>query len=323
MFGAIIGVVGMAVAAFAIIIHSFALFLCGMLTTGIAGGFYQQYRFAATDRGTEQFRAKAISWVLTGGIAAAILGPQMVIWTTDLLAPIPFAGAFLSATSLFIISLLILGFLEPSISPSRKDHEKSDAGRPLLVIIAQPRFIVSVLCGIGSYSLMSFIMTAAPLAMIGCGFSQTESTLGIQWHVLAMFGPSYVTGHLILRFGKERVVAAGLIILLGCAVVALAGIGLANFWVALVLLGIGWNFAFIGATSMVTDTYRPEERSKAQGANDFLLFGSVALASLLSGLTLNAYGWTAINIVAFPVVAVCLGALYWLVRQAKSVENPV
>jgi len=322
MTGAMIGIAGMTVAAWAIIIHSFALFLSGMLTIGAAGGFYQQYRFAATDRGTKEFRAKAISWVLAGGVIAAVLGPQLVIWTADLLAPIPFAGAFLSATSLFICSLVILGFLEPSVPPSRKDREKQDTGRPVREIISQPRFIVSVLCAMGSYSLMSFVMTAAPLAMIGCGFSQTQSTLGIQWHVLAMFGPSFFTGHLIQRFGKERIVAAGLVILLGCALVALAGIGLANFWIALVLLGIGWNFSFIGATSMVTDTYRPEERSKAQGANDFLLFGSVALASLLSGLTLNAFGWNAINIVAFPVVAVCLGALFWLVRHTKAVENP-
>jgi MFS family permease len=218
---------------------------------------------------------------------------------------------------------VILGFLEPSVPPSRKNREKQDTGRSLRVIISQPRFIVAVLCGIGSYSLMSFVMTAAPLAMIGCGFSQTQSTLGIQWHVLAMFGPSFFTGHLIQRFGKERIVATGLVILLGCALVALAGIGLANFWISLVLLGIGWNFAFIGATSMVTDTYRPEERSKAQGANDFLLFGSVALASLLSGLTLNAFGWNAINLAVFPVVAVCLSALYWLVRHAKMGETPV
>ncbi len=312
MAGSVIGIIGMVIAAWAVVIHSFLYFVCGLLMTGVAGGFYQQYRFAATDRGTPEFRAKAISWVLASGVAAAIMGPQLVIWTTDLLEPIPFAGAFLSATSLFAVSLAILAFLEPSVPPRRKERQRAGTGRPLMQIVKQPRFIVSVLCGSGSYALMAFVMTAAPLAMIGCGFSQTESTLGIQWHVLAMFVPSFFTGHLIDRFGKERVIAVGLIILVACALVALAGINLANFWLSLVLLGIGWNFGFIGATAMVTDTYEPEERSKAQGANDFLLFGSVALASLASGQTLNAFGWDAVNLIVFPVVALCLGSLYWL-----------
>lgn len=317
MAGSVIGIFGMVLAAWAIIIHSFLIFMCGLLMTGLAGGFYQQYRFAATDRGTPEFRAKAISWVLASGIAAAIMGPQLVIWSTDMLAPIPFAGAYLSATALFAVSLAILGFLAPSVPPRRNKRDKSDTGRPLMQIVKQPRFIVSVLCGSGSYALMSFVMTAAPLAMIGCGFTQTQSTLGIQWHVLAMFGPSFFTGHLIDRYGKEKIIAAGLIILIGCALVGLAGINLANFWISLILLGIGWNFGFIGATAMVTDTYQPEERSKAQGANDFLLFGSVALASLLSGQTLNAFGWNAINLVVFPVVAICLGSLYWLYLSSR------
>lgn len=312
MAGSVIGIMGMVIAAWSIVIHSFMLFVFGLLLNGIAAGFYQQYRFAATDRGTAEFRAKAISWVLASGVAAAIIGPQLIIWTTDLLAPIPFAGAYLSATSLFAVTLAILGFLEPSVPPRREKLDKSDTGRPLVQIVKQPRFMVSVLCGSGSYALMSFVMTAAPLAMIGCGFTQTQSTLGIQWHVLAMFCPSFFTGHLIDRFGKEKIVATGLIILIGCALVGLAGINLANFWISLVLLGIGWNFGFIGATAMVTDTYQPEERSKAQGANDFLLFGSVALASFMSGQTLNSFGWNGINLVVFPVVAVCLGSLYWL-----------
>ncbi|MGI9400328.1 MAG: MFS transporter, partial [Rhizobiaceae bacterium] len=295
MAGSFIGIIGMVVAAWAVIIHSFLFFLCGLLMTGVASGFYQQYRFAATDRGTEEFRAKAISWVLASGVVAAIIGPQLVIWTSDLLSPIPFAGAYLSATSLFVVTLAILGFLDPSAAPRREKSDHAKPGRPLAEIVKQPRFIVSVLCGSGSYALMSYVMTAAPLAMIACGFTQTQSVLGIQWHVLAMFGPSFVTGHLINRYGKEKVIATGLIILIACALVGLAGINLANFWISLILLGVGWNFGFIGATAMVTDTYHPEERNKAQGANDFLLFGSVAIASLLSGQTLNAFGWDGIN----------------------------
>jgi MFS family permease len=320
-FGAFVGIFGMIIAGYALVIHSFLLFCAGLMFNGVAGGFTQQYRFAATDRGGPEFRAKAISWVLAGGVAAAIIGPQLVIWTTDLLTPIPFAGAYFSGISLFVVVLVILSFLDPSRPPKQRPGEVRDTGRPLPEIIRQPRFMVAVLCGTASFALMSFFMTAAPLAMIGCGFTQTQATLGIQWHVLAMFAPSFVTGHLINRFGKEKIVAAGLVILAACAAVALMGIELAHFWLSLILLGIGWNFGFIGATAMVTDTYRPEERSKAQGANDLILFSTVAFSSLMSGQTLNAFGWTAINYVAFPVVLVCLMALLWLSRYAPIAER--
>ena len=238
----------------------------------------------------------------------------MVIWTTDWLAPIPFAGAYLSGTSLFIASLIVLTRLEPSIPP-RRQAAKAESGRPLAQIVTQPRFLVALLCGTGSFAMMSFVMTAAPLAMIACGHTQTQSTLGIQWHVLAMFGPSFLTGSLIQRYGKERVIAAGLIILALCAAIALMGIELAHFWSSLILLGIGWNFGFIGATAMITDTYRPEERSKAQGANDLVVFSVVALSSLMSGQVLSAFGWEAVNWSIFPIVAVCLLSLAWLVRR--------
>jgi MFS family permease len=320
MTGAIIGIAGLLVAAGALVIHSFWLFCCGLLLTGSANGFAQQFRFAAADRGTANFRAKAISIVLIGGVAAAIIGPQVVLWTRDLLDPIPFAGAFLSGTLLFGASLVVMSFLEPSAPRKADPGVAADTGRPLLQIVSQPRFVVAVTCAIGSYSMMSLVMTAAPLAMIGCGFSIDDATLGIQWHVLAMFAPSFATGNLIARFGKEKVIMAGLLILGACACVALAGIQLANFWLALVLLGLGWNFAFIGSTAMITETYEPSEKSKAQGANDVLLFGSVAIASLMSGRTMNAYGWTAINLIVFPVIAICFVALVWLVIKEKDAK---
>ena len=313
MTGAIIGIAGLLVATGALMLHSFWLFCLGLMLTGSANGFAQQFRFAAADQGTPDFRAKAISIVLIGGVAAAIIGPQMVLFTRDLLAPVPFAGAFLSGTLLFAASLVVMTFLEPSIPPKPEKGVEIDTGRPLSVIMLQPRFVVAVICAIGSYAMMSLVMTAAPLAMIGCGFTVDQATLGIQWHVLAMFAPSFFTGQLITRFGKERIVALGLAILVACACVALAGIELANFWLALVLLGLGWNFGFIGSTAMITETYQPAERGKAQGANDFLLFGAVAVASLMSGRTMNAFGWGAVNIIVFPVVAICFGALLWLV----------
>ncbi len=320
MTGALIGIAGLLVAAGALVIHSFWLFCIGLLMTGSANGFAQQFRFAAADRGTAPFRAKAISIVLIGGVAAAIIGPQVVLWTRNLLDPIPFAGAFLSGTLLFAASLAVMSFLEPSVPRKAEPGVVADTGRPLIQIVSQPKFIVAVTCAIGSYAMMSLVMTAAPLAMIGCGFSIDDATLGIQWHVLAMFAPSFVTGNLIARFGKEKVIMAGLVILGACACVALAGIHLANFWLALVLLGLGWNLGFIGSTAMITETYQPAEKSKAQGANDVLLFGSVAIASLMSGRTMNAYGWTAINLIVFPVIAICLLALVWLVYKEKKAE---
>ncbi|MCU0791171.1 MAG: MFS transporter [Nitratireductor sp.] len=319
MAGAVIGIAGLLVAAGALILHSFWLFCLGLLLTGSANGFAQQFRFAAADRGTPAFRAKAISIVLIGGVAAAIIGPQVVLWTRDLLSPIPFAGAFLAGTLLFGASLVTMSFIDSRpVSQTGAVGEEAEAARPLAAIMSQPKFIVAVLCAIGSYSMMSLVMTAAPLAMIGCGFSIDDATLGIQWHVLAMFAPSFFTGNLIARFGKERVIATGMAILSGCAAVALAGITLANFWGALVLLGVGWNFAFIGSTAMITETYRPSEKSKAQGANDLLLFGSVALASLMSGHTLETYGWQAVNLIVFPVVLLCLAALGWLASRKRN-----
>lgn len=319
MTGAVIGIAGMLVAAFALLAGSFWLFAAGLLLTGTANGFAQQLRFAAADRGTSDFRARAISIVLIGGIAAAVIGPQVVIFTRDLMAPIPFAGAFLCGSLLFATSILVMTFLDSSKPAASGQTDAGGEARPLREIVAQPRFIVAITCAIGSYALMSLVMTAAPLAMIFCGFSVDEATLGIQWHVLAMFAPSFVTGNLIARFGKEWIIAVGMLILVACAGVALAGIDLANFWLALILLGIGWNFGFIGSTAMLTETYRPSEKAKAQGANDFLLFGSVALASLMSGQTMNAYGWSAVNMVIFPVVLFCLISLGWLfVKERKN-----
>jgi len=317
MSGALVGILGLLMAAWSVSMHAFWLFALALLICGVSGAFVQQYRFAAADRGTGDFKAKAISWVLVGGVFAAILGPQSVIWTKDMLLPTPFAGAFLSGTGLLAVTLVVLAFLLPSTPPGTGVSAATREARPLGEILRQPRFIVAVLCGTASYALMSLVMTAAPLAMIGCGFTADESTLGIQWHVLAMFVPSFFTGSLINRFGKAPIVATGLSILVACGVLALAGVELMHFWGALVLLGIGWNFGFIGATAMVTETYRPEEKSKAQGANDFILFGTVAFASFMSGQMLNHWGWSAVNWTIFPVVLISLCALAWLARLER------
>jgi MFS family permease len=308
MIGTTVGIMAGLIAGTSVLFGSFVGFVVGLACAGLAGSFVQQYRFAAADAGSLAFRAKAISWVLVGGVAAAIIGPQTVIFTRDLLAPIPFAGAFFAISGLALVGMAVVA----QLGGVAREVPKSDvhsAGRPLSEIARQPRFIVAIVCAVGSYSVMSLLMTAAPLAMVGCGLGQNNAALGIQWHVLAMFVPSFVTGSLIARFGKETIMAIGLALLTACALVALAGIALMNFWLALILLGVGWNFGFIGATAMLTETYRLEEKSKVQGLNDFLVFGSVALASLSSGHLFATVGWARINWVAFPILAVCAAAL--------------
>ncbi|MEM7289012.1 MAG: MFS transporter [Pseudomonadota bacterium] len=313
MIGCLVGIVGLLFSGYSISLESFWLFFGALGVNGLASGFVQQYRFAAADRGTAEFKPKAISLIMAGGIAAAIIGPQLVIYASDLAAPVPFAGAFYAATILFVLSFAALAFLNPSNLQARDEGPTEvSQSRSLGEIASQPRFIIAVLCGTASYGLMSFVMTGAPLAMVGHGHSHEHSTLGIQWHVMAMFAPSLITGSLIARFGRETIVASGLWILVACGIVALMGVDLMHFWGSLILLGVGWNFGFIGATAMVTDTYQPHEKNKAQGLNDFIVFGSVAVASFMSGLTLNAYGWEFLNWVIFPVVAVCFVGLWWL-----------
>lgn len=320
MAGAVIGILAMLLAVQAITHQSFWLFVAALMLAGSSNSFVQQYRFAAADRGTKEFKAKAISYVLVGGVAAAIVGPQLVLRTKDYLEPVPFAGAFLWGIGLFAISLVVMQFLAPGHPPKSAEEIAEKPQRPLLEIISQSKFIVAVLCATSTYGLMSYVMTAAPLAMIACGFDINDATWGIQWHVMAMFVPSFFTGHLIARFGKEKIMATGLLILVACGLVGLNGISLAHFYIGLILLGVGWNFGFIGATALVTETYEPHEKNKAQGANDFILFGSVAVASLLSGYSLNHMGWAFLNWIIFPIVAICLVALWWLYNRKPGQE---
>lgn len=313
--GAMITALGGALAAIGLFRQDFWFFAFALAVIGIGGAFVQQYRFAAADSAPAVFKPQAISWVLGGGVFAAIIGPQAVIWTRDIFAPVEFAGAFVSVIGLAAIGFAVLMTLRLPPALAADSNELTGTPRPLGVILRQPRFIVAFLCAVTAYALMSFLMTGAPIAMVGCGFTPDEATLGISMHVMAMFAPSFFTGKLIARFGKETIVAAGLVILIACALIALSGIQLWQFWTALVLLGIGWNFGFIGATAMLTDTYQACEKNKVQGVHDFLLFGTVALASLASGATLNAYGWDMLNWVVLPS---CTAALLLLLSQVLS-----
>jgi predicted MFS family arabinose efflux permease len=317
MIGTLVTAIGGLAAALAIFESAFWFFAISLAILGIGGAFVQQFRFAAADNAPPAFKARAISFVLAGGVITAILGPQIVIFTRELIAGAPFAGSFASILVLAAVGALILVFLRTENAGEGDADAGSSDARPLTEIIAQPRFAVALFCGVATFALMSFIMTGAPLAMVGCGFTPDQATLGISWHVMAMFAPSFVTGRIIQRFGVERVIAAGLILLIVCAAVALTGIQLWQFWTSLILLGLGWNLGFIGATAMVANTYRPSEKGKAQGFHDFVLFTSVALASLASGAVYNAWGWDMLNWIVFPVSVACLLALGWLVASQK------
>jgi MFS family permease len=324
MLGVMGGAVGAGLNAWALMQGSFMLLLIGSAFVGVYMAAQGQYRFAAADTASPAYRPKAISLVMAGGLAAAILGPQVIVpLFRDALAPVPFAGAYLTIVVLNICAAPILLLL--SIPRPRRRVRGEKAGRPMREILATPRIRVAIICAMVSYALMNLVMTATPLAVVGCGFSPDMAGTVVMFHVLAMFAPSFFTGSLILRFGAERIVAAGLILLGLTAVVATAGVTEMHFFVALVLLGLGWNFGFIGATDMLTSSHMPEERAKVQGLNDFLVFGMVTVASLSSGALLNGFddvvtGWNAVNYAEAPFLVLAGAALVWLwMRRRPSV----
>lgn len=299
---------------------SFLLFCIGTACAGFYGASVQSYRFAASDAVAPPQRPGAISRIMVGGLIAGVIGPQMVIWTRDAWPTAPFAGSFVGLSALALLAVPLLSRLH---MPAPPPQDVAGPARPLAVIARSPQFVVAALAGVVSYGLMAFVMTAAPMAMVGCGHTVGEAALGIQWHILAMFGPSFFTGRLIARFGKVAVTATGLLLIAGSGVLALAGLELLHFWGSLVLLGLGWNFGFIGATALVTDVYQPAERAKVQALNDFLVFGTVALASFGSGRLLDTAGWDAINAGMLPLIGAVLAALAWLSwRQRRAPARP-
>ena len=313
-FGALSGLISCA----AMLAGSFWLFLLGTLCGGLYAAAHQSYRFAAADTASVRFRAKAVSWVLAGGMFAALIGPQLVIFTKDFWPPYLFAGTFLAQSACAVLAAAVLALLKlprPAVAPPLAE------GLPLAHVVRQPQFMVAVACGIASYVMMNLMMTAAPLAMVMCHHSVGDAALGIQWHVIGMYAPSFFTGALIARFGLRTIMASGLLLIAAAAVLALLGIALWNFWAALAILGVGWNFAFIGATTLVTQCHGARERNKVQAFNDFLIFGSMALGSFSSGALLSRYGWTAVNEVIFPVVVAAALLLVWGARTHRT--NPV
>jgi MFS family permease len=315
LIGTLCGVLTGLICCAAVLFGSFWLFNIGALFSGFYGAVHQSYRFAAADTASDRFKPKAISWVMVGGIFAGIVGPQLLIFTKELWQPYLFAASYLAQAMLGVVAGAVLMLVKIPRPPART---ATNQGRPLGEIVRQPRFIVAVACGVASYAMMNLVMTSAPLAMVECNHTLTQATLGIQWHVIGMFAPSFFTGSLIGRFGVERVVGTGLALILVAAAIGMAGITLWHFWIGLVLLGIGWNFAFIGATTMVTQCHRPDERNKVQAFNDFLVFGSMAIGSFASGKLLATLGWVAVNEVVFPIVLAAAALLLWDVLRRRA-----
>jgi MFS family permease len=300
-------------AAVAIAEGSFPLFCTSGVLLGIANGFSMYYRFAAADTADDAFRPKAISLVLAGGVAAALIGPEFARWSRDLLLPYTYAGTFVTLAAMSVINCGVLAFLDIPKPP----RAEFGAGRKLRVIAAQPLFMVAVLVGMLVYGLMALLMTATPLAMAACGLRFEDSAFVIQWHALGMFGPAFFTGHLIRRFGVLPVMQLGAGLLVVGVLADLSGLGVMNFWVGLLLLGVGWNFLFVGATTLLTETYRPEERAKVQALNDFCVFATTAVASFSAGALQFNLGWQSMNYGIAPLVAIGLGALVWLHRNMR------
>ena len=312
--GMIIGISGCVAAGFAILASTFLGFCLAMGVAGASAAFGQQFRFAAADAAEPAFKPRAISWVMAAGVISGVIGPQVAIHGGWLTPSAPFAGPYFVVAALTLAAALILTGLAV---PPPAVRRGGNTGRPLAVIVFEPRFLVALLSAVASFSLMSFVMTATPLAMVGHHHTTADSQIAIQWHVIAMFLPSFVTGNLIGRFGKGAMAIAGFALIGAAALVSFTGTGIPHFWISLILLGVGWNFAFISATSMLAELYRPEEAFKVQAANEFVLFGIVALASFSSGGILAGAGWTIVNVIVLPVVVVCVGLIGWRTMMEK------
>jgi MFS family permease len=308
--GAALGACGGVVAGTAVWLASFPLFCLGTFMIGSSNGFAQQYRFAAAELADEGFRARAISLVLAGGVVSGVFGPETARWSRDLFASASFAGCFAMVVALQLAAAALLSFVRLPPPPPRGNLR--GAGRPLGQIVRQPLFIVALLSGMIGYGAMALVMTATPIAMIGCGFAFTDAAFVIQWHILGMYAPSFVTGSLINRFGVATILLTGAVLLLACCGINLAGIAEVNFWAANALLGVGWNFLFIGATTLLTRTYRPEERAKVQALNDFLIFGTSTLSSFSSGALLAGAGWTTVQLTVMPFIAIAAVVVIWM-----------
>ncbi|WP_226806882.1 MFS transporter [Candidatus Vallotia cooleyia] len=305
MLGAGFGVLAGLLAAWAVMLGVFWLFCLATFFAGAYAAVVLSFRFAAADCVPPDQRARALSFVMAGGVLSGVIGPQLVTLTMDLWTPHPFAVTFLAQAVMGILSACSL----KGVYLPKPTKTEDNSARPIILILRQPRFVTAVICAVVSYFLMNFLMTSAPFAMQMCGLSQASSNLGIQWHVIAMYAPSFFTGKLITRFSAQRVVTAGLVLIALSATIGLLGVDITHFWIMLILLGAGWNFGFVGASALVLECHQPEEKVRVQSLNDFIVFGTMVFGSFLSGSLLAKYGWNTVLWLSFVPLALASLAL--------------
>lgn len=315
------GMLGAIMSAAGLYTSSFLLFLAGSLLTGVYMSSQGFYRFAAADVSSPAFRPKAISWVMAGGLASALIGPQLVKVTADALV-VGYLGTYVAVVGLNLMGAVMFSAID--IPAPARAAEGAPAGRTRRELLRDPVIVVAIICAMVSYALMNLVMTSTPLAVVGCGYATEDAADVVSAHVLAMFVPSFFTGHLIARFGVKPIIGIGLVILAGAGAVALTGVEIEQFFIALVLLGVGWNFGFIGATTLLTSAHSVEERGRLQGLNDLLVFGGVTMASLSSGALMNCSGtgvvagWQAVNLAMVPFLVLAGGSLIWLAMRPRA-----
>lgn len=320
IIGQMIGIAGAMLSVYAILELNFSLFCLGGFILGINNAVWFYYRFAAAEAASDDYRPKAISYVMAGGIVAAVFGAELAKLSQDWLVPGSYAGCYLIIAILCLVIIAILQFIDV---PELSEEDKKDSGRPLTEIISQPLFICAVVAAMMGYGMMSLVMTSTPLAMEYCGFEFDDRAFVIQWHILAMFAPSLITGGLIKRYGAISIISIGLACISAAVAIHLSGIEFLNFISGLILLGLGWNFMFVGGTSLLTESYRNSERNKVQGLNDFLVFGTVSITSLSAGWLQEAIGWEAVNIAVIPAIVLSAFALMWAAKSHKRQQVAV
>jgi len=318
LFSTLFAISGAIIATYSILQHEFIGFTIGVVLIGMFNSFANYFRFAAADAVTKDFKSKAISYVLAGGVIAAVVGPNLANYTRDSLGDVAFAGSYASLLGLYFLAIIGLSLLK---LPDHRGEEYTEEKRSLKEIVKQPIWIVAVICGMLGYGVMSFVMTATPLAMQHHAHDFSETSFVIQWHVLAMFTPSFFTGTLIQKVGELKVMFVGALLGFLCVIINLNGTTIWHFWLALVLLGLSWNFLFVGATTLLTQTYRPVERFKVQALNDFIIFTTVAMASLSAGYLQHHFGWRVVNVGVLPLLGVIVFSILFLGIWKK--RNPV
>jgi len=319
MTSAMFGLAGAAVATGGVIKADFSMFCFGTTLIGVFNGFGQYYRFTAAEVAPEDWRSRAISYVLAGGVIAAFAGPNLANWLRHLLSA-EFAGSYASLIGLYLLAFGIASLMR---IPNSGSASRSQSGRPLKVIACQPAYLVAVASAMVGYGVMNFIMIATPLAMKCCDHAFSDTAFVIQWHIFGMFVPSFFTGHLIRRFGIANIMLTGILLLGLCVWINFAGTTVTHFWSALVLLGIGWNFLFVGATTLLTETYSPNEKAKAQALNDFIVFGTVTITSFSSGAVQHAFGWQTINMAVIPFLVLVGIANLWLRSKQRMTASGI